>query len=105
MVNKNDRARQFMPFDALKGYKEAILEKQKVIVEKKEVSEDDAIIISRRLNEIKIGDMIKIVYYDMDEYVCVEGLISKVNIDEKYLMVVKRKISFKDIKDIEIINA
>ena len=105
MVNKSDRARQFMPFDALKGYKEAILEKQKVIVEKKEVSEDDAIVISRKLNQIKIGDMIKIIYYDMDEYLCVEGLISKVNIDEKYLMVVKRKISFEDIKDIEIINS
>ena len=34
------RAKQFMPFDALKGYKEAIKEKQKVIVEKKELSED-----------------------------------------------------------------
>ena len=104
-MQNNERARQFMPFDALKGYKEAILEKQKVIVEKKEVSEDDAIVISRKLNQIKIGDMIKIIYYDMDEYLCVEGLISKVNIDEKYLMVVKRKISFEYIKDIEIINS
>ena len=26
MVNKSDRARIFMPFDALKGYKEAIKE-------------------------------------------------------------------------------
>ena len=53
MVNKSDRPRQFMPFDALKGYKEAIKEKQKVIVEKKELSEDDAIMLSRKLNEIK----------------------------------------------------
>ena len=65
MVNKSDRARQFMPFDALKGYKEAIKEKQKVIVEKKELSEDDAIVLSRKLNEIKKGDMIKVIYYSM----------------------------------------
>ena len=44
MVNnkKVDRARQFLPFDALKGYKEAIQKKQTVIVDKKDISEDDA---------------------------------------------------------------
>ena len=31
MVNKADRARQFLPFDALKGYKEAIMSKRKVV--------------------------------------------------------------------------
>ena len=37
MVNKSDRARIFMPFDALKGYKEAIQEKRRVVVSKKRI--------------------------------------------------------------------
>ena len=104
MVIKSDRARQFMPFDALKGYKEAIKEKQKVIVEKKELSEDDAIMLSRKLNEIKKGDMIKVIYYLDSQYICIEGMLSKINIDERYLMIVKTKIPFIDIKSLDILE-
>ena len=104
MVNKSDRARQFMPFDALKGYKEAIKEKQKIIVEKKELSEDDAIVLSRKLNEIKKGDMIKVIYYLDSQYICIEGMLSKINIDERYLMIVKTKIPFIDIKSLDILE-
>ena len=104
MVNKSDRARQFMPFDALKGYKEAIKEKQKVIVEKKELSEDDAIVLSRKLNEIKKGDLIKVIYFLASQYICIEGMLSKINIDERYLMIVKTKIPFIDIKSLDILE-
>lgn len=104
MVNKSDRARQFMPFDALKGYKEAIKEKQKVVVEKVELSEDDAIALSRKLNEIKKGDMIKVIYYLDSEYICLEGMLSKINIDERYLMIVKTKVPFIDIRSLDILD-
>ena len=40
MVNKNDRARQFMPFDALKGYKEAYELQEKIAENKVELGED-----------------------------------------------------------------
>ena len=89
---------------ALKGYKEAIKEKQKVIVEKKELSEDDAIMLSRKLNEIKKGDMIKVIYYLDSQYICIEGMLSKINIDERYLMIVKTKIPFIDIKSLDILE-
>ena len=35
----SDRARQFLPFDALKGFKEAIKERQKIKVDKIELSD------------------------------------------------------------------
>ena len=56
-TKKADRARQFLPFDALKGYKEALKEKQKVIIPKKQLSEDDEQILSFKLNQIKKGIM------------------------------------------------
>ena len=63
MVNKADRARQFLPFDALKGYKEAIMSKRKVVLTKKELSEDEAENLSYKFNQIKIGMMIKVIFH------------------------------------------
>ena len=81
MVNKSDRARIFMPFDALKGYKEAIQEKRRVVVSKKELSEDDAETLSRKLLAVKIGMMIKVIYFHEDEYVAIEGMVSKIKLE------------------------
>lgn len=100
MVNKSDRARIFMPFDALKGYKEAIQEKRRVVVSKKELSEDDAETLSRKLLTVKIGMMIKVIYFHEDEYVVIEGMVSKIKFEERVLMIVKTKINFDDIINI-----
>lgn len=110
MVNKADRARQFLPFDALKGYKEAIMSKRKVVLTKKELSEDEAENLSYKFNQIKIGMMIKVIYFENNEYISIEGMISKIDFDNKYIQIVKKKvninsivnISGKEIKDIEV---
>ena len=83
MVNrkKADRARQFLPFDALKGYKEAIVEKQRVIVSKKDLSEDDAKILDYKLNQVDVGMMINVIYYCENNYVLLEGMVSKIDKD------------------------
>ena len=39
-MNREERAKQFMPFAALKGYPEALRKKEKVVVPKKELSEE-----------------------------------------------------------------
>ena len=36
----SDRARQFLPFDALKGFKEAIKEREKIKVEKIQIGDE-----------------------------------------------------------------
>ena len=52
--NKLDRARQFLPFDALKGFKEMLLEKEREIEERRELSLDniDAIDIIKRIDNV-----------------------------------------------------
>ena len=37
-MDRANRAKQFMPFDALKGFREALAEKERVTVPKKELS-------------------------------------------------------------------
>ena len=110
MVNKADRARQFLPFDALKGYKEAIMSKRKVVLTKKELSEDEAENLSYKFNQIQVGMMIKVIYFENNEYISIEGMVSKIDFDNKYIQIVKKKvninsivnISGKEIKDIEV---
>lgn len=99
MVNnkKVDRARQFLPFDALKGYKEAIQKKQMIIVDKKDISEDDAKALNYKLVQIKVGMMIKVIYYKENNYVSLEGLVSKIDIDNLTLTIVKTKINILDV--------
>lgn len=100
MVNKADRARQFLPFDALKGYKEAIMAKRKVVIEKKELSEDDAENLSYKFNQIKVGTIIKVIYFSNEEYVACEGMVSKIDLDNKVIQIVKTKINVNDIVNI-----
>ena len=97
MVNKADRARQFLPFDALKGYKEAIMSKRKVVLTKKELSEDEAENLSYKFNQIQIGMMIKVIYFENSEYLSLEGMVSKLDFDNKYIQIVKTKVNINDI--------
>lgn len=93
--NKADRAKLFQPFDSLKGFNKYI--KEKVIIEKKELSTDDCDELNWKINQIKPGMMIEIVYFDINKYVRLEGLVSKIDLDKKTLTVVNKTISLIDI--------
>ena len=96
----SDRARQFMPFDALKGHKEAIERRQRVVTEKKELFEDDINRLTYLLNNIKKGMLVKVVHYDVDAYIVTEGLVSDINLECRYITIVKERIYFDSINDI-----
>ncbi len=95
-----DDAAQFMPFAALKGFEEALRAKERVVVEKKELSEDALDYLDYQLSIIKVGDMVEAIYYDDDAYVKICGLVSKINTKAKYITIVKTDISFDDIREL-----
>lgn len=39
-MDRRSRAKQFMPFDALKGFREAVAEKERIIVPKRDLPEE-----------------------------------------------------------------
>jgi hypothetical protein len=88
-------------FDALKGVKEAIKERQKIKVEKPELSEEMAIELSYKLNQVKKGMIVKIVHYDNEEYIETFGMVSEFSEVFNYLKIVKKKILFENILDIQ----
>ena len=54
------RAQIFQSFDALKGFREILKEKERVVVPKKVLSEDDLAELDYKIHQIKIGMIIKI---------------------------------------------
>jgi len=99
-MSREDRAKQFMPFAALKGYPEALRKKEKVVVPRAEVSEEYAEVLDRKLRQVKKNDMITVIYFNNGEYLKKTGMVSRIDETARVLKVVNTKILFDDIYDI-----
>lgn len=99
-MNNSDRARQFMPFDALKGLKAEIKKREKIRVPKKELSPDGIEMLEYKLQQVKKGMMIKVIYFSENEYLVLEGMVSNIDTIEHKITIVKQAINIKDIYDI-----
>lgn len=101
MQNDLDRARQFLPFDALKGFRES-LEKIEFLVEnKKTLSCDSEEELNSKFLSLDIGNYVFVKYYYQFEYVEAYGIIKKIDTIYKNLYLSNSKISFDDIIDIK----
>lgn len=98
------RAQMFQSYDALKGFKEILREQERIIVPKKELSEDDLEQLDYKIHQVKVGQIIKIIYYDKNQYVQLEGIVSKINLDTKMLKIVKKKVNIMNIIEINLKN-
>lgn len=74
-MDRENRAKQFMPFDALKGLRAALAEKERMIVEKRELSEEQKEELDRKLKQIEKQDIITVEFFDKGEYVKVTGVV------------------------------
>lgn len=96
-----DRASQFMPFAALKGFEEALREKEHIEVEKILLTDEALEYLDYQLSLLHVGDMVTVIYYDFGSYVQKTGLISRIKKDARYLTVVTTDISFDNIREIQ----
>lgn len=101
----SERAKQFMPFSALKGFDDMIKVENKEPSDRKILSDEDSDNIGQVLGEIKKNDVVKITFYETDGYVTLTGIVAKIDYDMKRLTVVKRVIDFKDIYFIEKVSS
>ena len=101
-IKKADRARQFMPFAALTGYYEVIKQREKIIEPRKELSEDEAEILSNKLGSVQKGMLITLTYYKEDCYETLTGLVSNIDTIYRTITIFKTKIAIDDVYDIEI---
>lgn len=102
-MSREERAKQFMPFAALKGHMEALQRKEKIVVERRELSEEYKAELDLALHQVGKNDIVTVVYFCKDEYLKMTGMVSKIDETARVLKVVNTKIAFEDLYEIEII--
>lgn len=98
--HKTTRAHIFQSFDSLKGFRNMLKEKEKIVINKKELSEDDLNTLNYKIYQVKVGMIIQIIYYNNHQYIQLEGIVSKINFDTKIIQIVKNKINLENIVEI-----
>ena len=96
-----DRAAQFMPFAALTGYYEIAREQERVVEPKHELTEDEALSLSRIMLQVKKGDLVRVEYYERDGYRSRVGVVSAVKSAHRRLVLGSASIPFDDIRALE----
>ena len=96
----SDRAKQFMPFSALKGLDEALRAKEKIVVPKVELSPEMAEELDYKMHLLEKGKMVTVIYFSNGEYVKVTGLVARIDETSRVIQIVNTKVWFDDILDI-----
>lgn len=102
-MDRADRAKQFMPFDALKGLRVALAQKEKILVPKRELSEEQKEELDRTIRLIQKNDIVRVEYFHQDEYVQITGMVARIDESARILKIVNTKIDFEDISDLHIL--
>lgn len=100
-MDRADRAKQFMPFDGLKGFRDALSEKERIIVPQRDLSEEEKEELDRKLSLIQKKDMITVEYFQNGEYVQITGMVSRIDETSRMLKIVNTKIDFDHISDLK----
>ena len=100
---REERARQFMPFDALTGFKEALKEKEKVHIARKELSDEVNEELSMKVKAMDINKIIEVTYYDGDKYTKIEGKVNKIDKLNRRIIISSKEINLFDVIGIEIV--
>ena len=87
------RAKIFMPFDALRGLREAIRREEEKHEKKYFKTED----IDTILKRFRIGDMVEISYFYNFEYINFIGQIKYINYINRIITISNSKVNFDDI--------
>ena len=92
-MSRLDRAKQFSPFAALKGYETALRVKEKVLVPRIELPEEAQVELDRKLHIIAKGDLVTVIYFhrfagsDVGEYLQITGRVSRLEPEQRILQI------------------
>ncbi len=103
MLTRQERARQFLPFEALNGLRDALRAKEVIHEDKISLSEESEEYLSECLNELNINDYIEVKYYNysLKKYDFYKGHVIKIdNVKKKIIFEGEVKISIADIINI-----
>lgn len=98
------RAKQFTPFDALKGLKEAIAEKERIPTPRRILAENALAELNAKLCQLRKGTIVTVVYYCIyeQEYHQITGAVVSADTYWGLLQIGNMAIDFSDILEIII---
>ena len=76
------------------------MEKEKIIVDRKELSEEAQEELSRKLNSLELGEKIKVVHYKNKQYKIDYGEVKQINRFQRFILLGDTKIAIDNIFDI-----
>lgn len=97
----SERAKQFMPFAALKGYYDLINQKHCTKEPERILTECEEERLSRILGQLKNGVYTKVTFYNDGAYTTAEGVVEWVDFSAKMLEVSDKIICFEKIINLE----
>ena len=100
-MDRENRAKQFMPFDALKGFREARAEKEREIAAKRDLSEERKAELDRKLHVLHKGDIITAEYFQNGAYMTETGRVTKIDKARKILRLEEQEIPFDNLFDLQ----
>ena len=113
-MSNYDRAAQFAPFAALKGYEEELDEAIRVTDKKIELSDEQLNQLNQELNALKgiVKELpiIKVIYFVPDEkksggkYITIEKHVRKIDENKRRLVFADREIDFENVLQIELLS-
>ena len=81
-----------------------IKQQTREVTPRRELSEEAAYRLSKKLLRIKKGSIVRVTYYDEDSYLSVEGMVSELDLVLRFLCIVKKRISLDDILEISLVE-
>lgn len=99
---RSRRAKQFQPFDALRGLKEAIAAKERIPTPRRYLTEEMIAQIDKTLGSLQKGQIVTVVYYGTyeEEYIQLTGPVTKVEPYWHTLQIGNTAIEFSEIYEI-----
>lgn len=106
MMMRQERAKQFQPFDAMKGLQEALRDREEhhTRVERHEISEEQMEKNSEVFQKLKKGMLIRMDCYVAFHDVSITAIVTSIDLSFRFLKMGKEKMYFSDIYQIEILE-
>ena len=101
-MSRLQRAKQFMPFAALKGFETLLASVARPKEMRVELSEDQLEELNRTIQSLVEGDFVRVLYYTGHCYTELVGSIEAIGKPLHSLSIEGVDIAFKDIKEINL---
>lgn len=103
-IAPEERARQFMPFAALRGYYDLVREAEYVPEPRRPITEERSRTLSKAAASIKPRMLVSATYYNGRAYRTLTGVVSQISCDLRIIRILKTTISFNDLWELKVLQ-